>query len=285
MMQIQHAIEPQRPYRTDSPHWAGPQRRSLIHPLMTTELQAYQQNGFLLIRSVFSPEEIDIFQWEAHRMVDHAFQTCQNLNLDPGYNLRFEMLPNDQPWKVDPFISVSPLLATVVTDRRIMDRLSSVYDGYEGVLFKDKLIFKPADSHGNGIHQDYNWWQGFPKSLLTVAVALDNTSRENGCTEFWTGYQQGFLHQSNTFDGQISRDWIAKQQHIYAEMQAGDIAIFSCFTPHAAAANKSSQPRRMIFLSYNNSQDGEHYTAHYSHFRWYRTRQMSSSERAKHYFI
>ena len=42
---------------------------------------------------------------------------------------------------------------------------------------------------------------------------------------------------------------------IYAEMLAGDIAIFSCFTPHAAAADKSSQPRRMIFLNYNNSQD------------------------------
>ena len=57
MMQIQHAIEPQRPCRTSSPHWA------------------YQQNGLLLIRSVFSPEEIDIFQREAHRMVDQAFQT------------------------------------------------------------------------------------------------------------------------------------------------------------------------------------------------------------------
>ena len=38
-----------------------------------------------------------------------------------------------------------------------MDRLSSIYNGYESVLFKDKLIFKPADSHGNGIHQGYNW--------------------------------------------------------------------------------------------------------------------------------
>ena len=44
-------------------------------------------------------------------MVDQAFHTCQSLNLDPNYNLRFEMLPNGQPWKVDPFISVSPLLA------------------------------------------------------------------------------------------------------------------------------------------------------------------------------
>ena len=42
-------------------------------------------------------------------------------------------------------------LLTVMTDRRIMDRLSSIYNGYESVLFKDKLIFKPADSHGNGL--------------------------------------------------------------------------------------------------------------------------------------
>ena len=67
------------------------------------------------------------------------------------------MLPNGKPWKIDPFISFSPLLAMVVTDRRIMDRLSSIYNEYESVLFKDKLIFKPADSHGNGIHQGYNW--------------------------------------------------------------------------------------------------------------------------------
>ena len=153
------------------------------------------------------------------------------------------MLPNGQPWEIAPFINASPLLATVVADRRLMDRLASIYDGDEGVLCKDKLIFKPADSHGNGVHQDYNWWQGFPTSLLTVAVALDQTSRESECTEFWAGHQQGFMHQSNTFDGQINPDWIAKQQHIYAEMKVGDIAISSCFTPHAAAANKSGQLR------------------------------------------
>ena len=68
------------------------------------------------------------------------------------------MLPNGQPWEIAPFINASPLLATVVADRRLMDRLASIYDGDKGVLFKDKLIFKPADSHGNGGHQDCNWW-------------------------------------------------------------------------------------------------------------------------------
>jgi len=102
-------------------------------------------------------------------MVNLAFQTCQRFSLDINYNLRFEMLPNGQPWKVDPFVSISPLFAAVATGRHIMDRLASIYEGYEAVLFKDKLVLKPTDSHGNGIHQDYNWWQGFPKSLLTVA--------------------------------------------------------------------------------------------------------------------
>ena len=73
----------------------------------------------------------------------------------------------------------------VVADSRLMDRLGSIFDGDEGVLFKDKLIFKPADSHGNGGHQDYN-----STSLLAVAVALDQTSRESECTEFWPGHQQ-----------------------------------------------------------------------------------------------
>ena len=118
-----------------------------------------------------------------------------------------------------------------------MDRLASIYDGDEGVLCKDKLIFKPADSHGNGGHQDYN------STSLAVAVALDQTSRESRCMELWPGHQQEFMNQSNTFDGQINPDWIAKQQHIYAEMKVGDIAIFSCFTPHAAADNKSGQLR------------------------------------------
>ena len=177
MMQIQPTIEPQRSPIDGSPHWTGPQQRRLTHPLTKTELQAYQQDGFLLIRSVFSPSEVDIFLREADRMVDYTFQTCLNLNLDANYNLRFELLPNGQPWKIDPFISASLLLATVVADRRLMDRLSSIYDGDEGVLFKDKPIFKPADSHGNEVHQDYNWWQGFPKSLLTVVVALDQLSQ------------------------------------------------------------------------------------------------------------
>ena len=281
-------VSVERPSEVGTPQWLGPQQRQLLFALDTAEIDEYHEKGFLILRDVFQPQEIEIYRQEAGQIVDRALSLSSVLQLDPKYNLRFEMLSDGQPWKIDPFISISPLFSALVRDRRIMDRLASLYDGYEAVLFKDKLIFKPSDSHGNGLHQDYNWWQGFPHSLLTVSVALDASTRENGCTELWTGHHQGFLHEAGSLDKtQIDPEQLVNEEHVYVELNPGDMAIFTCFTPHAAASNTSNSARRILFLSYNDSRDGEHYTAHYEHFRWYRTRpdHMPEAERAKYYFL
>lgn len=281
-------VSVEHPSIIGAPRWNGAQQRELRFELNTSEIDEYHQKGFLILREVFQPNEIEIYRRESVQIVDRAFSLCNEHHLEPNYNLRFEMLGDGRPWKIDPFVSISPLFSALVRDRRIMDRLASLYDGYEAVLFKDKLIIKPPNSHGNGCHQDYNWWQGFPESLLTVSVALDASTRENGCTELWTGHHQGFLHEPGTLDkGSIDPERLVNEQHVYVDLAPGDIAIFTCFTPHAAASNKSDSDRRMLFLSYNDSRDGEHYTAHYEHFRWYRTRsdRMPEAEREKYYFL
>ena len=281
-------VSVERPSETGNPRWNGPQQRQLDFALDPEEIAEYQERGFLILRNVFQPEEIEIYCQETERIVYHTLSLSHKFQLEPKYNLRFEMLADGHPWKIDPFVSISPLFSALVRDRRIMDRLACLYGGYEAVLFKDKLIFKPPDSHGNGLHQDYNWWQGFPHSLLTVSVALDASTKENGCTELWTGHHQGFLHEPGSFDKtQIDPEHLANEAHVYVELDPGDMAIFTCFTPHAAAPNTSNSARRILFLSYNDSRDGEHYTAHYEHFRWYRTRSgsMPDVERAKYYFL
>ena len=281
-------VSVERPSEVGTPQWKGPQQRNLRFTLDSAEVNEYHEKGFLILRNVFQPEEIEIYRQEAERIVDRAFSLSREFQLEPEYNLRFEMLAEGHPWKIDPFVGISPLFSALVRDRRIMDRLACLYDGYEAVLFTDKLIFKPPDSHGNGLHQDYNWWQGFPHSLLTVSVALDASTKENGCTQLWTGHHHGFLHEHGSLDkGQIDPERLADEEHVHVELAPGDIAIFTCFTPHAAASNRSNSARRMLFLSYNDSRDGEHYTAHYEHFRWYRTRpdRMEEAERAKYYFL
>ena len=218
-----------------------------------------------------------------------ALALNREFQLEPKYNLRFEMLADGQPWKIDPFVNISPLFSALTRDRRIMDRLASLYDGYEAVLFKDKLIFKPPDSHGNGLHQDYNWWQGFPHSLpYGFSPRLTQVRKRTVAQNCGAGHHQGFLHEQGSLDKtQIDSERLANEEHVYVDLAPGDLAIFTCFTPHAAASNTSNSARRMLFLSYNDSRDGEHYTAHYEHFRWYRTRpdRTPEAERAKYYFL
>ena len=223
-------VSVERPSEIGTPRWNGPQQRQLPFALNTAEIKEYRENGFLILRNVFQPEEIETYRQEAEQIVARAFALSREFQLEPKYNLRFEMLADGQPWKIDPFVSISPLFSALARDRRIMDRLASLYDGYEAVLFKDKLIFKPPDSHGNGLHQDYNWWQGFPQSLLTVSVALDASTKENGCTELWTGHHQGFMHEHGSLDqGSIAPERLANEEHVYVDLAPGDIAIFTCF--------------------------------------------------------
>ena len=262
----------------------------LTYPLLAEELRHYRQQGFIIIRNVFDNEEVAQLQEAANTLMATVIQESKDRGLDPAYNMALEYDAKlNCAWKVDPFINRSSVMNALRADPRITDRLRCIYDGYAPRLFKDKLIFKPAGGHGNPIHQDYNWWQGLPHSALSVSIALDATTQENGCTEMWSGHQRGFLHV-NTAEGRISnaeinRDLLTDEEHYYVELQPGDMAIFDAFVPHAAGVNTSSSSRRAMFLSYNDSRDGEWYDAHYNHFFWYRTHGTGmSEEQANQYY-
>ena len=128
---------------------------------------------------------------------------------------------------------------------------------------------KPPGSHGNIIHQDYNWWQGFPTSCISIAIAIDAADRENGCTKFWPGtHKHGFLHEPGSFTGRIAEHYTTDEPY-YLITEPGDVALFHCYTVHASDDNNSNKTRHQIFLSYNDSADGEHYQAHREHYLQY----------------
>ncbi len=246
----------------------------LRYPLSPAEIEEYHENGILIIRNVFSQQEIDDL-----RAAEEEFLSRSEL-LDPD-NMRFEWMTLDgqkTPWKIDPFIDVHPLFGHISRDRRICDRLCSLYDGYEPRIFKDKYIRKPSGGHGAGKHQDYHMYQGFPPSILSVVIAIDSADRSNGCTQFWPGsHKHGLLHQVGSTKSAIPAEYTEKDP-IFLETNVGDIAIFSAFTIHAAEPNTSDRMRRQIFLTYNDARHGEHYFAHREHFWSHRCNRFRDRE-------
>lgn len=246
-------------------------------------MAAYEQDGFVACPGRFSVGEVALWRAECDRLAAETDRIHED-------NVRYEMTTRKDTgaklmWKIDPLVDISPVFRALSCDPRILGPLRQIYRGSEPTLFKDKLIYKPPGTHGNALHQDWNWWQPFPQSCLTVTIAIDGGTRENGCTEIFSGHKQGFLHTPGRMDGTIDGK-VDLSTVKYFESQPGDFGIFHCFAPHRAGVNNSTGTRRQLFLSYNDSADGEFHLAHYAHFWGYRrdAKHMNDEQRARSYF-
>lgn len=241
------------------------------------DVETYRRTGFLHLPGLIPSDLIAA----AAAAADALPQRHPELLVRENVRIEFA---DTKVWKWDPVVDICPEIAVLARDPRILAVVRAIYDGREPRLFKDKLILKPPGSHGNGLHQDYTWWQGFPRTLVTVTIAIDGGTTENGCTEIYPGmHTQGLLHEPGKIMHLPDATVAGQPSHLFAS-NPGDVAIFNCFAPHRAGENRSTAARRQLFLTYNDGADGDLHAAHYRHMLTYRVRDLPESERAS-YFI
>lgn len=249
-----------------------PTETSTARGLTPQELESYQRNGFLILREVFSPSEIEELDAEAEalRQREDLIHTgnirCRWKNHIETGECMFEAM--------DPVIDVGSICRQIAADERILAPLRDIY-GCQAHLFKDKLIYKPPGAQGYGLHQDYIGWKSFPRSFVTVLVPIDPSTVENGCTIVYPGYQwNGAMAPEDGDYHELTDDQVDESRAVPLELAAGDIAIFGAFTPHRSRPNRSQGWRRQLYVSYNADDDGgEQRDAHYREFHdWLRVK-------------
>jgi hypothetical protein len=224
--------------------------------------QAYDADGFLVLPGFFPAATVAAVLVEAEGLRRRA-------DLVDPRNLRCRFMPHAETGAdlfevFDPIIDLSPACAAVADDPRLLAVLEALY-GEPACLFKDKLIYKLPGARGYGLHQDFIAWPGFPRSFLTVLVALDPAASDNGCTQVFAGVQRrGCLSNEDGNYHELSVEGLGGSPAVDLALRPGDVAVFGCFTPHRSAPNRSTRLRRQLFLSYNALSDGgvqraEHY--------------------------
>ncbi|NUQ00546.1 MAG: phytanoyl-CoA dioxygenase family protein [Armatimonadetes bacterium] len=249
--------------------------------LPAAQVEAFHQNGFLHLPHVFTPAEVAVWHEECERLL------ASELIHDDNVRTRFRVLPDGGRVleKYDPVVDVSPVFDAVACDERILGPIRQLFDD-GALLFKDKLIFKPAGAGGYSAHQDFTWWQPFPhEKLLSVMVAVDGADAGNGALELMPGRH----HRHLVPVGEMRALTEAEIESLQGEWQQvetspGDILIFHCLTPHRSGQNTSSRSRRQFYPSYSAASYGDLYELHYEHYRWYVERNLSAEEKARLYF-
>ena len=235
-------------------------------PIDTAQVAQYHADGFLVVRQVFSAARIAELDAEAQRvrdrsdLIDTNNIRCRWQNHVETGECRFDCF--------DPVIDLSDVCERAARDPKLLEIASALY-GEPACLFKDKLIFKPAGALGYQLHQDYISWKSFPTTFLTVIVAIDAADASNGATEVFRGYHhQGCLTPRDGMYHKLPDDAVDPSKGVILELAPGDVAMFSGYTPHRSGPNRSSQSRRLLYLSYNALSDGgEQREQHYAEFR------------------
>jgi ectoine hydroxylase-related dioxygenase (phytanoyl-CoA dioxygenase family) len=237
-----------------------------IGTIDTAHALQYRTDGYVVVRGVFSADRIADLDAEARRLlqrtdlIDTNNIRCRWQDLVETGECRFDCF--------DPVIDLSEVCERTARDPGLLEIVGTLY-GESACLFKDKLIFKSPGTPGYKLHQDYISWKSFPTTFLTVIVPIDAAGANNGATEVFPGYhQQGCLSPRDGNYHQLPDDAVEPSKGVVLELAPGDVAIFSGYTPHRSDANRSTEWRRLLYLSYNALSDGgEQRDRHYTEFR------------------
>lgn len=124
-------------------------------------------------------------------------------------------------------------------------------------VFFSQVFCKPPEVGGpKPVHQD-NFYFG-PDNLdatLTVWIALDDATVENGCLFYGDGSHLGSIYPhvappDQPFNLQVGAEKITDYEMTPAPVAAGGVSFHHGNTWHQSSSNTSSRPRRAVALHY-----------------------------------
>ena len=208
------------------------------------------RDGFLIVRGFFgSAETQNLLRWTEE--IAAAPET-------PGRHMVYYEDSLTEPGRrvvqrIENFCPFHAGFDGLIRGGRLLNWASSLLGG-PAVLFKEKINFKLPGADGFKAHQDQQaGWTIYAPLFLTALVTIDPATLENGCLELSAGRHR---------EGLIGEEWNPLQEDgldlVPVPTQPGDVIFFDSFAPHASKPNLTGAPRRILYLTYNESRYGDH---------------------------
>jgi ectoine hydroxylase-related dioxygenase (phytanoyl-CoA dioxygenase family) len=231
--------------------------------LNKAQLKQYERDGFLVLEKWLDEATVQALSQAADDLLN---QVGPIVHGNPRIQVD-QIGETARVRQVYPVIDISETFANLARDARLLDPFTSLFNDTP-VIFEDKLNYKyPSGGSPFPMHQDYSYWQDYSPQLTTALIYIDKATEENGCLEVVPGWHtRGLLPIEKVKVGQNVDHYVSTQVldpslAIKVPGEPGTMILFSCFTPHASAPNRSRYPRRVVILTYNPARDGSGYEA------------------------
>jgi phytanoyl-CoA hydroxylase len=229
------------------------------YQLTQKEIQSYQKNGFLVIENFLSTEELEhwrtvvmnaIKQRNGQKMPDKIVKTgeADGINEDTTYFGKvFDQLLN--LWQTDKGVK------DLMCDERI-GKMAAQLSGAEGIrIWHDQALFKRPWANPTSWHLDTPFWSFSDRRALSIWIALDDATLENGCLFFIPGsYKETSFENAGIGKNMDAMFEVYPQfatiNSVAAPMKAGSCSFHNGLTIHGANANMTNGYRRAMTCAY-----------------------------------
>jgi hypothetical protein len=226
-------------------------------PLSQDQIDTFRRTGFLVVPGLFSPAEAE----ELRAWADEAQAWPERRG---GAWMYFEETDDGRRLlnRMERVVAHHQGFARVAADARMQGACGQLF-GEPALLFKDKINFKLPGGGGFEAHQDVQaGWARYGQLHITALISLDPATLENGCLEMAASvHDRGLLGSewAPLNDADLAG---VEFQPITAE--PGDAVFFDSFAPHRSAANLTNERRRVLYITYGKSSDGDQLERYYA---------------------
>ncbi len=198
----------------------------------------YERDGYVAIRNVI---DIGLVE-EGRRHIEWL------LEKNPG--TRPEQLHHS-------LMTDDPFWVRLVSDPRLLD-VAERFIGPDIALFASHYIAKrPYDGQAVLWHQDGSYWPLDPMEVVTMWLALDDSTPENGCMRVIPGTQDMTLQEmkprtdvDNVLSSGMDDDAVDEKKAVDVILRAGDVSMHHPNIVHGSNANTSPKWRRGLTIRY-----------------------------------
>jgi hypothetical protein len=222
--------------------------------LSQNQVEAFHRDGFLAGVQVLDDHQVEALYTELAGLMEpthpshklfHEYHS--NESSDPD-TILFHALG---AWRT------GPAFHDVLWSPAFLVAASQLLDGAVR-LWHDQLFCKPAH-HGGVVawHQDYSYWtRTQPMAHLTCWMALDDSTRDNGCLYYVPGSHKwnllpvtGLAGDMNEIMSVLDEEQKQAFRPVPIELKRGQCSFHHPLTVHGSYENRSDRPRRATLVN------------------------------------
>ena len=219
------------------------------HPRLIgdTDIQRFREDGFLIVRDVFSPAEIDRFRRAIDEAIDRRGYRAAPMSERDDYDSMFTQHFN--LWED------SETVRELTFDPRLAEIASALIGAATIRVYCDQSFYKDPGSSETRAHQDYPLFSIAQTDTANAWIPLQGVEPDAGAIGYAKGSHR--LGKVTNIDLALGRNPCAEEplremlRHaVYLDVPEGSVVFHHVATFHLARPNRTSRTRKAFAITY-----------------------------------